>query len=304
MRTRVGVKISVIHYNGVIYRPPIEADTFMIPVTEGCSYNRCDYCTMYRGIPFRMVKPDQIAEFLEQAIAASGTELANDITRVYLIGGDPFALSPARLHHILDVIAEYLPAVQTITMYASAANIVAKTDEQLRDLAKRGVNDLYIGVETGLDSALHQLNKESSSQQMLTQLQRLNAAGIRHRDLLMLGAAGRGHGQASALASAAFVNQSKPDMVMFTTMAAFPGTPLFDHIQAGTFTMASEREILMEERTFIEHVDVPHTLLRAGHVLDSVPLRGYLVEDKQRLLATLDQALATLGEHDYSRVFG
>ena len=41
-------------YNGTIYRPPVEADTFLLPITEGCTHNGCTFCNMDQNIPFRM----------------------------------------------------------------------------------------------------------------------------------------------------------------------------------------------------------------------------------------------------------
>lgn len=38
------------NYNGTIYRSPIEANTFLVPVTEGCSHNSCSFCNMFAGV--------------------------------------------------------------------------------------------------------------------------------------------------------------------------------------------------------------------------------------------------------------
>ena len=51
-------------YNGAVYRPPIEANTLLLPVTEGCSHNSCAFCNMYQGIPFRMLSLEEVEEYL------------------------------------------------------------------------------------------------------------------------------------------------------------------------------------------------------------------------------------------------
>ena len=74
-------------------------------------------------------------------------------------------------------------------MYARTDNIAHKSDEDLKRLKNAGVNDLYIGVECGLNDVLSDLNKGYSADETRAQCLRLNAAGIHHCDLLMLGTA-------------------------------------------------------------------------------------------------------------------
>ena len=47
-------------YNGTIYRPPREAYTFLIPITEGCTHNGCRFCNMFKEIPFRMITLEDV----------------------------------------------------------------------------------------------------------------------------------------------------------------------------------------------------------------------------------------------------
>ncbi|MBQ4490027.1 MAG: hypothetical protein II965_02125, partial [Pyramidobacter sp.] len=83
-------------YNGTVYRPPLEAGTFLIPVTEGCTHNGCTFCNMYKDVPFRVWGLDEIEAFLRGQGALSASFAAR-IKRVYLVGADPFALSAKAL---------------------------------------------------------------------------------------------------------------------------------------------------------------------------------------------------------------
>ena len=56
----------MLEYNGTIYRPPMEANTFLIPVTEGCTHNSCRFCNMYKDVPFRMLPLAYVEEFLQE----------------------------------------------------------------------------------------------------------------------------------------------------------------------------------------------------------------------------------------------
>ena len=160
-------------YTGLTYRPPFEAHSLLLQVTAGCSHNKCSFCTMYRNVPFSTESMGQIESDLREA-----REYTPDAERVFLENGDPFCLSADRLAEITEKIHEYLPMVETIAMYASIKNIQGKTDEELKLLHTLGINELNIGVESGLDDALAMMNKGYTAAQAVNELLRLKDAGI------------------------------------------------------------------------------------------------------------------------------
>lgn len=289
------------NYNGNIYRPPIEAHTMLIPVTEGCTHNKCTFCNMYQNVPFRMWTLDEVENYIAEIKSRYG-RLADGIDRVYLVGADPFALSAENLLTRISLIKKYLPNVLVITMYARTDNIAHKSDEDLKRLKEAGVNDLYIGVECGLNDVLTELNKGYSADETKEQCLRLNAVGISHRDLLMLGTAGEGRGLENAEATAALENEIKPTKILLNTMSAFEGTVLDKDIRDGRFVPATEKEILQEEYSFLQALELPDTYFWAIHPLDSVGVEGVLKTDKDRMLEKLGRAIETVDNSAYNRV--
>ena len=287
-------------YNGSIYRPPVEANTFLLPITEGCTHNSCSFCNMYQDIPFRMLPLNEVEDYLQEVRQSYG-RICERIRRVYMVGADPFALSAARLLERIDLIRKYLPRVQTVTMYARTDNIASKSDEELKALKEAGVDDLYIGVECGLNDVLEKLNKGYSADETRNQCLRLNAVGIRHCDLLMLGTAGKGRGMECARATAALENEIRPTKILINTMSAFVGTKLEEEIQTGDFLPASERENLEEEREFLAGLELPDCYFWALHPLDSVKLDGVLGEEKQQMLDALTRSLEHVNEGQIRR---
>jgi len=289
-------------YNGTIYRPPVEADTFLLPVTEGCTHNKCRFCSMYKDIPFRMINLPDIELYLKEAAGyyhAGGQSLK----RIYLVGADPFALSACKIKVVINIIHKYLPECETITMYAAVRNIMTKTEEELECLKKLGVDDLYVGVESGLEQVLSYLNKGNTVADAKQQLERLNSAGIKHMDMLMLGAAGQGRAKESAMAAAQLLNAVKPKMILVNTMSIFPETNLYREVEAGKFVPAKEKEILTEEKMLIENLQLPDTFFWAAHALDSVPLADKLKNGKRYMLKILEQRIVTMDENKFEQTF-
>lgn len=195
---------------------------------------------------------------------------------MFLVDGDVFALSADRLDRIAKLVHHYLPNCKTITMYAAVRNIETKTEEQLVTLRKLGINDLYVGIESGLDNVLAAVRKGHTVHDAVTQLNRLNRAGIRHCMMLMPGLAGKGRGIESGIAAAKLANQTKPFLIIPTTLGIFEGIELFEKTQRGEFIEAGEKENLQEQKAFLENVDIPETYYWSAYALNSTPVVGFL----------------------------
>ena len=267
------------HYTGTIYRPPFEARSLLLQVTTGCSHNKCSFCTMYRDEPFRVEPLEQIEEDLAEA-----RQYVPNVTRVFLENGDPFALSADRLEQIAVMIHAYLPRVETIAMYASIKNVIGKSDEELRRLRNLGINELNIGVESGLDEALTYMNKGYTSEQAKYELNRLKSAGIDYGANIILGCAGPERRHENAVATAALLNETKPYLIFTGTIHSDPGCPLYEDMQSGRFVESTFGEYLDEEEELLELLDLTDCYLFGLHPSNIVTMHGNLPEDKAVML--------------------
>jgi radical SAM superfamily enzyme YgiQ (UPF0313 family) len=277
-------------YTQPVYRPPYEANTLLLQVTVGCAHNKCTFCTMYRDAKFQVEKIDQVEKDLQEA-----QQLYGNVKRVFLVNGDAFVLSAKRLKEIAEKVHHYLPEVEKITMYSSISNIKHKTDEQLAELAKLGIGDLWIGVETGHGEALRYLNKGASIEDAYEQLERLNKAGITFFYGFMFGAAGKGKGIENAAANAKLINKVKPLGIVPTTLSANEGTQLAKDIADGNFELATERELFEEQKKTIELVDVP-THYMGIHIINSVGFDAELPKDRQGAIDRVNHAISNMDE--------
>ena len=267
------------HYTGTIYRPPFEARSLLLQVTTGCSHNKCSFCTMYRDEPFRVEPLEQIEEDLVEA-----RQYVPNVTRVFLENGDPFALSADRLEQIAGMIHAYLPKVETIAMYASIKNVIGKSDEELRRLRNLGINELNIGVESGLDETLSYMNKGYTAAQAKYELNRLKSAGIDYGANIILGCAGPERRHENAVATAALLNETKPYLIFTGTIHSDPGCPLYEDMQSGRFVESTFGEYLDEEEELLERLDLTDCYLFGLHPSNIVTMHGNLPEDKAVML--------------------
>ena len=117
-------------YEGDIYRPPSEARSLIVQVTVGCAHNTCTFCTMYKAKQFRIRPQAEVLVDLAGAAEAYGPL----VRKIFLADGDALIVPADRLLEILDFCRERFPALERVTAYATAQDILRKTDEELAAL--------------------------------------------------------------------------------------------------------------------------------------------------------------------------
>ena len=190
----------------------------------------------------------------------------------------------------LELIKKYLPELEY--MYASTRvdDIRNKTVEQLKQLRAIGVNEISLGVESGDDWTLQRINKGYTSQDILEQCHKLEEAGIQYWVTFLNGVAGREHSHDHAVNSAKIFNQLKPMLVGTGGLTLFPGTPLLEEAERGEFTPLSEKEMLEELRTFVEHLTVDCSFI-THHTIAANLTGPHFLSRKQSILAALEDAI-------------
>jgi len=277
------------HYTGLTYRPPYEANSLILQVTSGCSHNRCTFCTMYRDVPFAVSPLEEVEADLREA--ARYTPWAQ---RVFLANGDAFCLPADRLAAIAELIHQYLPEVRSIGGYASIKNVRTKSDDDLRQLAELGYADLNIGLESGLDDVLAFMNKGYTVEEARTQMARLHQAGLPFNLNIINAAAGPKRIVEHAQANARIVNEAKPTLIFVSPLHVDPGAPLEAEVAAGNFEECTLGEYITEEIEFLRGLELDDCVFFGMHVSNPVPVAGLLPRDKERLLRALEQGMAAI----------
>ena len=271
------------HFSSDINRPPYEAEDGYLQVTSGCSHGACRFCTFYKDAPFR-VSPIEEVEADIRELAASGWRFR----RLYLQGADPFILSFESLMQIAALVHAHLPYVQSIGGYARIDNVKNKTVEQLRKLVEAGYSNFYFGNESGDDAILEFMHKGYPARRVVEMLSRLDEAGMPYIMNFLGGLGGHGYGLSHAQKSAEVINQLHPSMVYASELTLFPDTPLSQDVKEGRFEEATEEERFLELAELIRCLKI-ETVFKAEHVTLPVPIRGRLPEDREMMLARLDE---------------
>jgi len=269
-----------------LFRPPAEADSMIVRVAQGCPHNTCVFCGMYKGVAYRPAPLEQMLRQVRKAVRGEP-----DARRVFLADGDVMALEFAALRDVLAALNAGLPELTRVSVYANGSSILAKTDEQLTELRTLKLHTLYMGLETGDDSILREMEKSEVVSDMVEAGRRAQACGLRMSVMVLLGLGGQQRSETHAAATAEAINRMQPRLLSVLRLVPTENTPLWRRIKAGTFTPVTEYEAVCELRRLIAGLELQSTVFRANHVSNVLPLEGRLPRDKAGLLALLDGLL-------------
>ena len=282
--------MEILDYEGGICKPAQELGVFLVPAVNGCSHNKCTYCCFYKHQTFGMIPLHEIEGELIRAKNCGAV-----VKRAMLVGGDPLALPVKDLLDINDLIRSYFPECGVITMEASIQNLRHKTDEELITLRDAGYNDLYIGIESGMDSILRHVKKGHTVAQAEEQLLRLNRLGIRHGANLIFGIGGKGMGVENAKRTAEFLNKTKPFAIVIMALFVPSYVELYQEIQSGQFVPADLDEMLLEEKTLLDNLEIENVKYDGSIYEPPVRISGIIPKDLPRMYKKLDMAMEKYG---------
>jgi radical SAM superfamily enzyme YgiQ (UPF0313 family) len=276
-----------VRYHGAVIRPPSEASSLILQVTYGCSNDTCDFCGTYLDKPFG-VRP--FAEVAEDVAGLPGA-IKRRVTRVFLADGDALALSPRRLHEVLALLRDELPALERVSSYANARNLLAKTVGDLRGLREAGLALLYLGLESGDDQTLADIHKGMTVAEQIEGCRRASEAGIQLSITAILGLAGTARSAEHARATGEALSAIDPDYIGILTLMLTPGTAMDRKVTSGEVVLPDSIGMLRELRGIVAALDVSDCVFRCNHASNYLPVGGHLPGDKATMLAALDKVL-------------
>ena len=274
------------HYEGMMIRPPSEANSILLQVTLGCSHNKCTFCGTFRDKRFDIKKDDIIFEDIE--FARQNCRRQN---RLFICDGDAMIVPQKRLVKILKQIRNRLPWVERVGLYANTKGIGMKSDEQLKELKELGVKLVYMGLESGDDQILKEIRKGADSVKMIKMGKRIKESGIQLSVTVLVGLGGKERSKSHALETGRVLSAIDPDFVGALSLMLVPGTELNDQFQKGEFELINPEEMLEELGLMISSTNLSNGLFHANHASNYLPIRAKLPEEKEKTLELISQAL-------------
>ncbi|NPU83080.1 MAG: radical SAM protein [Syntrophaceae bacterium] len=275
-------------YEGMIIRPPSEAESLLLQVSVGCSHNKCTFCPTYKGEKFRIKSFDEIREDIREAARFS---LRRPVGKVFLVGGDALILPQARLIEILTDLRANVRGIERVGLYANAKSVRKKSPEELKELRALGLGIAYLGVESGSGAILEKIRKGATPRQLVDAGRKLKEAGIGLSVTVLLGIGGVEDSAVHALETANILTEMDPDYTGALTLMLVPGTPLYDDWKAGRFVLPDQYGFLEELGIMIGRSRFTNCFFTSNHASNYLPIRARLPEEKEETVRLIREVV-------------
>lgn len=281
----------MINYSFPLYRPPAEADNIIIQATYGCSHNNCTFCSMYKTKKYQVRDIEDI--FKEIDIFADMYPAAN---KVFLADGDALSLPTDYLIEVLQYLQRSFPKLSRVSVYATAQNVLEKSEAELNLLHENKLNLLYYGIETGNDELLKKINKGVTASQIIESLNKASKAKIKISATVILGIGGEAYTNEHIKDTAAIINNTTVNYLSTLQLGLEEDVrerflKHFEH-----FKMLNDYQVLDEQKRFLELLNpMNKVIFRSNHASNALHLAGTLPKDIARLLEEINTAI-TIGE--------
>ena len=276
------------YYERMTIRPPSEANSFLLPVTIGCSHNKCTFCCTYMGVKFGIRHLEDIKRDIDKV----AQNYSWSVRRVFLEEGDALICPQHRLVEVLNYLNEKLPYLDRVSTYATPQSALIKSIDQLKELNRLGLKIAYMGVETGDEELLKKIKKGVSYDQVVEAGRKLKQAGITLSVTVILGLGGIEGSKNHALKTAKILSDIDPDFAGALTIMLVPGTPLHKDWEEGRFSLISPFQSLKELRLIIQNSDFTNCFFTANHASNYLPIKARLPQQKAEVIKLIDDVLA------------
>ena len=231
-------------YQPIGILPPDQYMALVLQATEGCHYNQCTFCQFYQNVPFRIKDELEFRRHIDFAGQFVGTGLRRTL---FLADANALAAPHPRLLRFFDAINEtfdvaphtlsgcgltqwkrdFPEGMTGIYSFMDAFTGTKKTEDEWASLARRGLKQIYIGMESGHVPLLQFLKKPSLPENVRALVQTAKAAGIHVGVIIIIGIGGHHYADGHISDTISAVNSlalTSDDLLYFSNFVETPGS--------------------------------------------------------------------------------
>lgn len=271
-------------YDMPLYRPPSEANSLIIQATLGCSHNKCSFCSMYKGKKFTIKPLEQIKEEILEF-----RKIYTYVQRIFIADGDALIIPMNDLRELLKFIKNTFKECTRVTMYASPKSIRLKTIDELRELKNLGLEMVYMGIESGSEEILKDINKGATRDEIIQAGKKIKESDIKLSATIISGIGGKEKTNLHAKDTGSIISIIKPDYVGVLSLMIEKNTEIEEKVKNGELEILSSFEILKEIKEILKNINTDEKIIfRSNHASNYVSLKGTLPIDKDRLIEDIN----------------
>lgn len=271
-------------YDIPLYRPPSEANSLIIQATLGCSHNKCSFCSMYKDKRFTIKSLEKIKEDILEF-----REMYSYVEKIFIADGDTLIIPFNDLRDILKFIKDTFKECNRITMYASPKSIKIKTVSELKELKRLGLEMVYMGIESGSEEVLKDINKGATREEIITASKKIKESDIKLSVTLIAGIGGKEKTYIHSKETGSIISLIKPNYLGILSLMVEKNTEIESKINNGKFELLNSVEILNEIRNILDNISTDEKIIfRSNHASNYISLKGNLPMDKDRLIEDIN----------------
>jgi radical SAM superfamily enzyme YgiQ (UPF0313 family) len=213
---------------------------------------------------------------------------------VFLQDANSLIMRTPELVEVIRYLKETFPSIERVTSYARSKTTAKKSPEEFKELHEAGLSRLHVGLESGYDEVLEDMQKGVTAEEHIKGGRRVVESGISLSEYVMPGLGGRRWSEPHALETARVLSQINPAFIRIRSLIVRRGTPLYDMLEAGEFEQLTEDEVVDEIGLFIENLDCDSYV--ASDQMSNLlwEIEGKLPEEKGAMLKAINEYKAML----------
>jgi hypothetical protein len=177
-------------YGRIGILPPDQYLATVVQATEGCSFNGCAFCELYRQ-KFRVRTIGEFARHLSDVRAYMGDSLLLRGRWVFLGAANALALPTDQLLPMIEEIADSFGDRRPgVSGFVDACSGARKSSSEYLALAKAGLRRVYVGLESGHDPLLALVRKPSTREEAVRTVRAIAGAGVNVGVIVIVGLGG------------------------------------------------------------------------------------------------------------------